>query len=104
SAGAKYHFRLAINPATHAYSVYVTPPGATEMTLASNFAFRTEQATVSTLNNWALYADSGSHQVCSFAVASNAPAPVPDTTPPTVSITAPAAGAAVSGSVTLSAA
>ncbi len=103
SAGLSYHFRLAVDPAAHRYSIYVTPPGKPELTLGTNFAFRTEQATRSTLNNWALYADSGSHQVCNFAVnASAAPAPAPDTVAPIVSIQAPAAGATVSGAITVS--
>ena len=100
-AGAKYHFRLAANPVAHTYSAYVTPPGAAEITLGTNFAFRTEQAAVSSLNSWGLFADAGSASVCSFAVTGGTPPP--DTTPPTVAMTAPAAGAAVSGSVPVSA-
>ena len=101
-AGAKYHFRLAVNPAAHNYSIYVTPPGASEITLGTNFAFRSEQASVASFNNWGLFTDAGTHQVCSFAVIGGAPPP--DTTPPTVSMTAPASGASVSGSVPVSAA
>ena len=104
TAGAKYHFRLQVDPAAHRYSVYVTPPGAAEKALAANYAFRTEQAGTSSLSNWALNADAGSHQVCAFALAS-APPPPPaaDTIPPTSALTNPASGAAVSGSVPVSA-
>ena len=35
AAGKSYHFRLAIDPATHIYSVYVTPAGGSEQTLAT---------------------------------------------------------------------
>ncbi len=42
----------AINVAAHTYSAYVTPPGGSEQTIASNYAFRTEQAGVSSLNNF----------------------------------------------------
>ncbi len=50
--GSTYHFRLVINVASHVYSAYVTPPGGSELTIASNYAFRTEQAGVSSLNNF----------------------------------------------------
>ena len=100
-AGSKYHFRLAVNPAAHNYSIYVTPPGASEITLGTNYAFRSEQASVSSLNNWGMHADAGGASVCSFAAAGGTTPP--DTTPPTVSMTAPASGASLSGSVPVSA-
>ncbi|PYX88879.1 MAG: hypothetical protein DMG67_16315 [Acidobacteria bacterium] len=49
SAGVKYHFRLAINVTAHTYSIFVTPAGGSEITVGSNFAFRTEQNTVTSL-------------------------------------------------------
>ena len=52
SAGKSYHFRMVINPASHIYSAYVTPSGGSELTIASNYAFRTEQAGVSSINNF----------------------------------------------------
>ncbi len=61
-----YHFRLAINVAAHTYSAYVTPAGGSEQTLASNFAFRTEQASVTSLANWGLQAGAGTHTVSNF--------------------------------------
>jgi hypothetical protein len=105
-AGATYRFRMTVDPAARLYSVFVTPPGAAERTLASGFAFRTEQSATASLDNWALQSGSGSHQVCSFALgAGPAPAPVPvaDITPPSVAVTAPAAGATVAGSVAMTA-
>ncbi len=51
-AGSSYHFRVVINVAAKTYSAYVTPPGGSELTIASNYAFRTEQAGVSSLNNF----------------------------------------------------
>ena len=101
SAGQKYHFRLAVDPAAHTYSAYVTPPGGAETAIGTNYAFRTEQASVSSLNNWSLYEDAGTHQVCAFAL-SAAPAPAADTVPPVITLTAPAAGG-VAGAVTVSA-
>lgn len=66
TAGLTYHFRLLINPATKTYTVYVTPPGGTELTLATNYAFRSDQATTSSLNNWTLFSDTGSLTVCNM--------------------------------------
>ena len=40
SAGQTYHFRLLIDPSTQQYSIYVTPPGSSEITLGTNFAFQ----------------------------------------------------------------
>jgi len=79
----------------------VTPPGGAEKLLAGDYAFRTEQASASRLDNWAMISEAGSHQVCDFALAEALPPP--DTTPPAVSITAPAPGASVTGTVAVTA-
>jgi len=77
TVGTSYHFRLVVDPPSHTYSAYVTPAGGTEVTLGTNYAFRTEQSTVTTLANWALRAGVGSHTVCNFAIGGTAPpAPV----------------------------
>jgi len=71
SAGVSYHFRLAINVTNHTYSIFVTPAGGTEQTVGSNFAFRTEQNTVTSLDHWGALvntAPGGTLQVCNFAV------------------------------------
>src|SRR6266568_6482734 len=60
TAGTSYHFRLDVNVASHVYDIYVTDAGATERLLGSGFAFRTEQATVSQLNDVSLYAATAS--------------------------------------------
>jgi hypothetical protein len=52
SAGVSYHFRFVVNVAAHTYSVFVTPAGGSELTVGSNFAFRTEQAGVTALDNF----------------------------------------------------
>ena len=49
AAKAKYLVRMVVDVPTHTYSVFVTPPGQAEVALAQNYAFRTEQATVSSL-------------------------------------------------------
>lgn len=66
--GAVYAFRLAVDPAAKRYSVWVAAPGAAEKALATNYAFRTEQAGASILGHWALIAASGGHQVCAFMI------------------------------------
>ena len=66
SANTIYHFRFVVNVQTHTYSVYVTPAGGSEQTVGVNYAFRTEQAMVSSLNNWSLWGDIGSMQGCGF--------------------------------------
>jgi Bacterial Ig domain len=70
--GQNYHFRLIINPSTHLYTVFVTPPGSPEITLGTNFAF---QIAYSRLNYWVLYSELGSHTVCNFALGAVTPAP-----------------------------
>src|SRR5882672_925874 len=66
SANTTYHFRFVVNVLAHTYSIYVTPSGGTEQTVGINYAFRIEQAMVSSLNNWSLWGDIGSMQGCGF--------------------------------------
>ena len=71
TAGSTYHFRVVVNVPAHTYSVYITLPGSSEQTLASNYAFRSEQASATSLNYWTSYEDSASAapvQVCSFSL------------------------------------
>jgi hypothetical protein len=68
-AGKTYHVRMSVNVSKHVYDVYVTPPGGTEIRLAAAYPFRTEQATVTALNNLGVFADIGSHQVFNFVLA-----------------------------------
>jgi len=74
SAGKVYRVRMLINVPTHRYDVYVTPPGLAETQLAAGYAFRTEQAAVSALNNLSTFAGAGSHQLLNLSVtAASAP-------------------------------
>src|SRR5205807_3210378 len=68
SPNLTYHVRMAINVPTHTYSVYVTPPGGAETLIATNFAFRSTQATVTTLNYWAAITSAGTDLVCNFSL------------------------------------
>jgi hypothetical protein len=54
SANLSYHFRLVVNVTAHTYSVFVTPPGGSELTVGSNYAFRSTANTMTSLNNWSL--------------------------------------------------
>lgn len=85
AGGTTYHFRIRASLSEHTYSVYVRPAALTqETTLASSFAFRSEQADVTSLANWATTASSGSHSVCNFSVETlpPEPPPTPDTQAP----------------------
>jgi hypothetical protein len=53
--------------------VSVTPAGGTEVELASNYAFRTEQATTSTLNELDGFALNGSAAVTNIAISAGTP-------------------------------
>lgn len=69
TANTTYRIRMAVNVPTKRYSVYVTPAGGTEVLLAQNYAFRTEQQGVASLNNWVVGTDaSGSIRASNFIV------------------------------------
>ncbi len=71
AAGQKYHFRVVVNVASHTYSSFVTPPAGTELTIGNNFAFRSEQATVPSLNYWGVDVNpggAGTTTVCNFGI------------------------------------
>jgi hypothetical protein len=58
SAGVSYHFRLVVNVTAHTYSAYVTPVGGSELTVGTNYAFRSGANTMTSLNDWNLDVDS----------------------------------------------
>jgi hypothetical protein len=67
-ANVKYSFRFVVDIPAHLYSVYVTPAGGIEQTVGVDFAFRSEQSTVTNLNNWGVTVASptGTNTVCNF--------------------------------------
>ena len=66
SANATYHVVMVVNVAAQTYSVYVTPPGGSQQTLATNYAFRSKQLF---LNYWTTYqSGNGPLQVCNFTL------------------------------------
>jgi len=77
TGGSTYHFRLVVNVSAHSYSIFVTPPGGSELTIGSDFHFRTEQNTVTSLNNLGVFvgAAAGSLAVCNFAIGGTPPPP-----------------------------
>ena len=69
-ADTTYHFRLVVDVPAHSYSAYVRVGAGVEQTLATSYAFRTEQAAVSSLNDWVVSTESAgaSTEVCNFGV------------------------------------
>jgi hypothetical protein len=72
SGASTYHFRLVVNVPAHTYSIFVTPPGGSAQTIGTNFAFRTEQNTVTSLDNWGVNVNKTgttiTDKVCNFWV------------------------------------
>jgi hypothetical protein len=68
AAGKRYRLRLAVDVATHRYSAWVTQPGATEIRIGDNLAFRTEQQTVTSLRHAVAASAVGSLTACNLRV------------------------------------
>ena len=73
--GVQYRVLLTVKLSNHTYSATVTPVGGPPVVIASNYAFRTEQASVNQLAKFSAVALSGSHTVSgiSFGVPSTRP-------------------------------
>ena len=69
-AGKTYDVRMVVDVPAHKYSVYVTPPGGSEIALASQYGFRGEQTSVPALDHWTVnqVGSSGSLTACDFSV------------------------------------
>jgi hypothetical protein len=80
-AGAKYHVQIEGSLATHRYDVRVTPPGGSPIALALGYAFRTEQAGATQLDNVGSYAVTGDLVVTNVTV-DDVDGPPPPTVPP----------------------
>ena len=92
ASGLTYRVREEVDVANHVYSIFVTPPGGSEQTLGSGYAFRTEQGSVTSLDQWGTISDTGSLNVCLVGVRPLAGSGGADTVPPTVAITSPLNG------------
>ncbi|MBN2517675.1 MAG: right-handed parallel beta-helix repeat-containing protein [Candidatus Altiarchaeota archaeon] len=66
----KYYFRMEVDILAKTYSVYVWTAGGNEQTLAANYAFRTDQSSVTRLNNWGLIGNPGPLEICNFKLGS----------------------------------
>lgn len=64
TGGSAYHVRMVVNLSAHTYSVYVTPPSSGETLIAANYAFRTEQASATSLGYMSAFSDTGTIQAC----------------------------------------
>lgn len=73
SPNLAYRFRLVVNLPAHTYSAYVKQGGSPERTIGTDFAFRTEQYAVSSLNNVGVIASAGSEAVCGAVATAAAP-------------------------------
>jgi hypothetical protein len=77
-AGKQYRFRMEVDLATRTYSVVVTPEGEAPVQIAKDYAFRTQQATVSALNHVALVTlTGGSHLVSDISFGASTPPSAP---------------------------
>ena len=87
SGGVRYHFIMDINVTTHTYSAYVML-GAVQTAIGTGFAFRTEEAYVSSLSNVAGFASPGSHTICDINLVAAAVAPAISAQPLNVAVKA----------------
>jgi hypothetical protein len=71
-SGTTYRVKLEVNVAARTYNAYVTPAGGTQVTLASNYAFRTEQNAVTQLTHYAYVTESCPLTVSNFSLGTNA--------------------------------
>ena len=72
SAGTSYHFILDVNLAAQTYNASVVVNGA-QVVIGTKFAFRSEQAGVSSLSNLAAVATLGSQTICNVKVSAIPP-------------------------------
>ncbi|WP_164821253.1 Ig-like domain-containing protein [Paenibacillus koleovorans] len=96
SANQVYRLRIVVDTAAKTYSAYVTPPSSSELTIATNIAFRSTPV-VSSLDTLNVMGDIGGLLV------GNVTGGTGDVTAPTVSISAPSASSTISGSTTITA-
>ncbi len=78
TAGKIYRFELDVDLAAKEYSVTVTPDGGLPVLLAQGYKFRTQQATVSSLDHIGLVAlDGGAHTVTDIVIGTTPPPSAP---------------------------
>lgn len=70
TAGTSYKIKMDVNVIAKTYNIYVTPAGGIQQTIGTGYAFRTEQSTLSQLNNRAINTTSCSLAVTNFTITS----------------------------------
>jgi len=68
AAGVKYHFRAVVTIPTNKYSIYVTPAGQDEITIGTNYSFRTEQAGITSIDHWDAISQVGTITLCNLVI------------------------------------
>jgi len=68
TAETNYHFRMVIDVPSSTYSVYVTPQGQSEVTLATDYSFRLPQVDVASLDNWSFVGVVGTHTISNLTI------------------------------------
>jgi hypothetical protein len=68
AAETNYHFRMVISIPASTYSVYVTPQGQSEVTLAAGYSFRLPQVGVTSLDNWSCVGVLGTHTISNLTI------------------------------------
>lgn len=71
AAGETYQFRLVENLPAATYSVFVTPPGSTEIPLGANLQVPSDQRGATTLTGWGILAnapDGATLSLCNFSL------------------------------------
>jgi len=67
--GATYHITMNVDVAAHTYDAYVLM-GSMQTPIGTGLAFRTDQASVSSLGNIASVTSTGSNSICNLAISS----------------------------------
>jgi len=60
SASTSYHFRLVVDIGAKTYSAFVTPQGGSEATIGTNYDFRSDQSSASSIGFWTTVVESSS--------------------------------------------
>jgi pectate lyase len=68
AAGQTYRIRASVDVPAKRYTITVTPPGSAPQVIATNYAFRAEQASVTKLDHAVTAAYQGSLQACVVSV------------------------------------
>jgi chitodextrinase len=70
-AEISYHIKFIVSISTHTYDIFVTPTGEDPVAIGTNYSFRSEQAAVSQINNYAVKATLCSLLVTNFSISGN---------------------------------